>query len=117
MPRRRALTLRELAVTGGLVLLVIWLGVLVHGIFHKEEVARQAVNDTRAELATLDQRKQKLAATVSELDTERGKDASVREAYGVAKPGEDVIIVVPKKDAPPPPPPTFWQRVKDFLHI
>jgi len=117
MSKRRPLNPRELAITAGLILLVIWLGDLVYGIAHKEEVARQAVNDTRAELATLDQRKQTLAATVNGLDTDRGKDASLREAYGVAKPGEDVIIVVPKKDAPPPPPPTFWQRVKDFLHL
>lgn len=117
MPRKRALTLRELAVTAGLILAIIWLAYLVYGIFHKEEIARQAVNDTRAELSTLDQRRQTLAATVNGLDTDRGKDASVRETYGVAKPGEDVIIVVPKKDAPPPPPPTFWQRVKAALHI
>ena len=117
MQRKRTLTLREIAITGGLILAILWLTHLVYGIFHKEEVARQAVNNTRAELATLDQRKETLAATVNGLDTDRGKDASLREAYGVAKPGEDVIIVVPKKDALPPPPPTFWEKVRAFFHL
>jgi cell division protein FtsB len=91
--------------------------VLVVGIFHKEQTARLTVADTRAQLAALDARKSTLSATVHDLDTERGQEASMRETFGVAKPGEEVIVVVPKKDLPPPPSPTFWDKVKEFLHI
>jgi cell division protein FtsB len=118
MARRKArMTLREMGITAGLCLLLVWLSVLVVGIFHKEQTARLTVADTRAQLAALDARKKTLSATVHELDTERGQEASLRETFGVTKPGEEVIVVVPKKDMPPPPAPTFWDRVKTFLHI
>ena len=116
MQRRTArTTLRELGKVIFLTLVVVWLTFLVAGIFKKEEVARQAVDETRAELAALDARKKTIAGTVHNLDTERGQEASFRETFGVAKPGEDVIIVVSKKELPPPPIPTLWDRVKDFF--
>jgi cell division protein FtsB len=117
MPRRAnaRLTLRELGKIALLSAVVVWLGVLVVGIFRKEEVARGKVGETRTELAALDARKQALADTVHDLSTERGKEASVRETFGVAKPGEEVIVVMPKTESPPPPEPTFWQKVKAFF--
>lgn len=117
MARRKARTAREWGTIVFLCLLIIWLGVLVISIFHKEQVARITVNETKAELAALDARKATLSATVQDLDTTRGKEESVRETYGVAKPGEDVIIVVPKKETTPPPQMTFWDKVKQFLGI
>ena len=112
MARRRIPSAREIGTTAFLCLLILWLGVLVIGIFHKEQVARITVNETRADLAALDARKATLAATVRDQGTSRGQEEAVRETYGVAKPGEDVIIVVPKKEAAPPPPETFWEKLK-----
>lgn len=117
MARRRLSTSRDVGTVCFLSLLIIWLGVLVTGIFHKEQVARLTVNDTRAELAALDARAATLAGTVHDLETTRGQEASVRQTYGVAKPGEEVIIVVPKKEAPPPPPKGLWETVKGFLGL
>ncbi|MDB4992142.1 MAG: hypothetical protein JWL75_387 [Parcubacteria group bacterium] len=119
MARRKKarMTPREMGISVFLCILVVWLGFLVVSIFHKEQTARLTVADTRAQLAALDARKATLSATVHELDTERGQEASMRETFGVAKPGEEVIIVVPKKDVAPPPAPTFWDKVKDFFHI
>ncbi len=116
MPRRtQRRTPREFATILFLLLLIVWFGFLLLGIYRKEEIARQTVAQTRAELASLDVRKASLAGTVSELGTERGQEASLRETYGVAKPGEDVIIVVPKKETTAPPVMTFWQKVKEFF--
>ncbi len=115
--RSAPITPRELGVIAVLAALVLWLSFLVIGIFHKEQTARITVADTRAQLAALDARKAVLSATVTDLDTERGQEASMRETFGVAKPGEEVIIIVPKKDLAPPPLPTFWDRVKTFLHF
>lgn len=98
-------------------LLIIWLGVLVVGIYRKEQIARLTVNDTRSQLAALDARTSELSSTVHDLGTSRGQEQSLRETYGVAKPGEDVIIVVPKQDTTPPPPSTLWAKVKAFLGI
>lgn len=116
MPRRiQRRSPRELLTIASLALLIVWLAFLLHGIYRKEEIARQTVAQTRAELASLDVRKASLAGTVNELGTERGQEASLRETYGVAKPGEDVIIVVPKKETTPPPEITWWQKVKEFF--
>lgn len=116
MARRRIpFTSREIGVISFLSLLVIWLGVLVVGIFNKEQVARLTVNDTRAQLAALDARSAELTSTVNQEDTSRGQEAAVRETYGVAKPGEEVIIVVPKQNAAPPPSNSLWSKVKSFL--
>ena len=92
-----------------------WLALLVVGILKKQEIARHAVADTQAELALLEERRSTLAANLAELDTERGQEASLRQNFGVARPGEEVIIVVPKKELPPPPELTFWQKVKETL--
>lgn len=117
MARRKLPSSRQIGMVSFLCLLIIWLGVLVVGIYHKEQIARLTVNDTRSQLAALDARTGELSSTVHTLGTSRGQEESMRQTYGVAKPGEDVIIVVPKQDAPPPPPSTLWEKVKAFLGI
>lgn len=81
-----------------LVLAILWLSWLVFGIARKEEVARRAVAETKAELAALEARKANLEANMAELSTDRGQEATLRQTYGVARPGEEVIIVVPPEE-------------------
>lgn len=100
----------EYVITALLVLLILWLAWLMWGIARKEEIARKAVRETRAELATLEQRKGVLEGNIAELTTERGKEATLRQTYGVAKPGEEVIIVVPPKEATTTPKRSWWVR-------
>lgn len=50
------------------------------------------------ELAALTEREATLRENLEDLATERGQEASYRETYGVARPGEEVIIVVPAGD-------------------
>ncbi|HEX5774487.1 MAG TPA: septum formation initiator family protein [Candidatus Paceibacterota bacterium] len=101
MRRRAARTrLKEYAIAGLLALAIVWLLWLVWGIARKEEIARQAVKETAAELAALEERQMTLEANLAELSTDRGEEATVRQTYGVARPGEEVIIVVPPKDEP-----------------
>jgi cell division protein FtsB len=102
--------IQEYVLAAGLTLLVLWLLWLVWGIARKEEVARHAVRDTRAELATLKERQRVLEGNLNELDTQRGKEATLRETYGVAKPGEEVIIVVAPKNATTTPKLSWWKR-------
>jgi cell division protein FtsB len=118
MKRRPArMTQREMGMTVVLSIAIIWFAFLVAGIYEKEKIARTTVQETRVELAALEARKNTLAATVNGLETERGHEASLRETFGVAKPGEDVIIVVPQEEIAPPPEPTFWDKVKEFFGI
>lgn len=107
--------LREYAVAAVLSLIIIWLLSLIWSIARKEEIARRTVNETRAELALMEERKNILRGNLAELETERGQEATLRQTFGVAKPGEEVIIVVPSKELPPPPPLSWWQKALDFI--
>jgi cell division protein FtsB len=86
---------KDIAVTGLLVLGIVWFGFLTWGIFAKEERARHDVADARGQLASLEEREATLQADLDELNTSRGQEAALRDTLGVAKPGENVIIVVP----------------------
>lgn len=107
--------LREYAIAAGLSLVLVWLVFLVFGIARKEEIARHAVKDTRTELDALDARRGTLQKNLDDLSTERGQEAVLRQTYGVAKPGEEVIIVVPRKETAPPPPLPWWQRLLNWF--
>ncbi len=109
--------MKELVTAVILSFAIVWLVFLVVSIFRKEEIARKTVAGTKVELAALDTRKNDLSKTVSDMDTERGQEASLRETFGVARPGEDVIIVVPKTETAPPPQLTLWQRIKGFFGL
>lgn len=108
---------REYAKAAGLALLFVWLLFLIFGIARKEEIARQAVKDTRAELDALQAREAILQDNIDELATPRGQEAVLRQTYGVAKPGEEVIIVVPPKETPPPPPLPWWKKALLWIGI
>lgn len=97
-------------VAGLLALLVLWLTWLLYGIIRKEEIARRAVAETKAELQNLETRKEILNQNLAELNTERGHEATLRQTYGVAKPGEGVIIVVPPKEATSTPTLPWWRK-------
>ena len=101
---------RDYLVAGGLSILLIWLIFLNVNIAKKEEIARTAAHDTQAQLANLSQRQSVLQQDINELSTPRGQEATVRETFGVAKPGEGEIIIVPPKIATTTPPLTFWQK-------
>ena len=111
MPRRLSRQrVREYIIAGLLALLILWLAWLLFGIFRKEEIARRAVTDTRADLATLQAREVALKENIAELNTPRGEEATLRDTYGVAKPGEGVIIVVPSQVATSSPPLPWWRK-------
>lgn len=115
MPRRPTKKrIREYILAGLLVLLILWLLWLVWGIVQKEEIARKAVNGTRVELAILEERARVLEGNIAELATERGKEATLRQTYGVAKAGEEVIIVVAPKEATSTPRLPWWKRALNW---
>lgn len=116
MPRRPSKKrLGEYVIAGLLSLAIVWLLWLVWGIARKEEIARKKVEETKAELALLTERKAVLTENLVELGTDRGKEATLRETYGVAKPGEEVIIVVPPKEATSTPHLPWWKRAVNWL--
>ena len=119
MPRPRVTRKRVGEYIGAslLGLLILWLAWLLWGIVHKEEVARQAVASTKNDLATLRARKEVLEKNIEELATPRGEEATLRQTYGVARPGEGVIIVVPSTVATSTPPLPWWRKVLGWFHL
>jgi cell division protein FtsB len=117
MIRHRRPTTREYLIALALFLLLLWLLFLFWGIFRKEEVARQAAEETKKELATLSEREDTLKANIADLNTERGQEASIRETYGVAKPGEEVIIVVPPEEGETVPKDPWWKVFLSWFGI
>ncbi len=117
MVRRRTIAIREYLIAAALALALIWLSFLTFSIARKEEIARNAVKDTQAQLAQLDSRRALLQQNINDLSTPRGQEAVLRQTYGVAKPGEDLIIVVPPKEAPAAPPRSWWQRALQWLGL
>lgn len=108
---------KEYVIAGVLALLLVWLMWLVWGIAQKEEIARHAAKDTEAELATLDAREAVLKSNLDELSTARGQEATLRETFGVARPGEEVIIVVPTTATTTPPALPWWRRALGFFGL
>lgn len=98
--RRKKLTWQQYLAIGGLSVLLLCLLLMLWNIGKKEEVARKAAEDTKRELAVLHEREATLTTNLADLRSSRGQEASLRETYGVAKPGEEVIIVVspPEED-------------------
>lgn len=108
-------TLKDYAVAGGLAAVTFWLVLMNVNIFHKEEIARKASRDTQSQLASLQARQTTLQASINELSTLRGQEATVRETFGVARPGESEIVVVPPKVATSTPPVPLWKRLSGWM--
>lgn len=95
MRRRHRVSPREVLILILLTLAFLWLIYLVWGIAQKEEIARKAAYEAKRELEAFNEREATLKENLAELETPRGEEATLRESFGVARPGEEVIIVVP----------------------
>jgi cell division protein FtsB len=115
--RKAARPPHHYAIAGVLALVSLWLFFMLTGLFQKEETARQAAAEARRELDALAKREATLKQNLEDLATERGQEASIRETYGVARPGEEVIIVV----EPPPEKPLqelpWWNKVLGWFGL
>ena len=110
------------AVVGSaIVLAVLLLGVFpTRSYFHQ----RDAIEREKARVAVLDRENARLAARVSELQTDAAIERLARENYNLVKPGEEAYAILPApqeaetghRDAPPPPPePSFLEDVWDSI--
>ena len=66
----------------------------------------------------LEEDKEKLSANIAKLKTESGIEETIREKFGLVKPGEDVIIIVEDKNLPVVndiPPSGFFSFIKNWF--
>jgi len=98
-----------------LLLIAFWLASLIWALAGKAHIAISQEREANAQYQSLEERKAALAADLSALATDRGRDAAIRMAFGVARPGEEVIVVVPPMATAPTSTPSWWQRVLNWF--
>ena len=100
---------------GLLLLCSAWLGYLIWSLSQKAVIAWNEEHLAKAQYASLEARRKVLEARLQALQTPRGQDAAIREAFGVAKLGEEVIVVLPQPVATSTPERSWWQKVLDWF--
>ncbi len=102
-----------------LVIFAIWGTVSVARAYLKQREAITLRNESRAELAELEQKNVELSHKIEDLSTEQGMEAEVRQRYRVVKPGEQLVIVVNNEDGAKNDGTkmSFWQKLRIFVGI
>lgn len=111
----RAKQLRRGLIIGILLLAAFWLASLIWGLSGKAHIAVSQAREAEWQYEELEARKAALTANLAALATPRGQDAAIRTAFGVARPGEEVIVVVPPEPKAPTTTPSWWQRLLDWF--
>lgn len=107
--------LRQGITIGVLLLASLWLASLIWGLFGKARIAVSEAQEAKLQYETLEERRTVLEANLAALGTARGQDAAIRTAFGVARPGEEVIVVVPPATATPTTTPSWWERIVSWF--
>lgn len=100
---------------GILSLVGFWLASLIFGLLGKVHIAVSQATDAKRQYFALEARKTSLEANLAALATSRGHDAAIRTAFGVARPGEEVIVVVPPATTTPEPVLSWWQKILSWF--
>lgn len=82
---------------GVLVLFFAW---NVIGLMGKMQVTIENKKVAESKLAELKKEKENLSSEISKLQTDSGKEASIRERFPVAKEGESVVVIIEDKNKP-----------------
>lgn len=106
---------RQGLIIGVLVLVALWLGTLMWGLIGKAEIAIAQAHEAKLQYNQLQKRKEMLQQQIDSLKTPLGRDAAIRTAFGVAKPGEEVIVVVPPSSTTATSTKPWWRRVLSWF--
>jgi hypothetical protein len=96
------------------------------GIFQKSRESRRNVNEARAELLALENKKSELERDVAYIKSEHGRDQDIRSKFGMVKDGEKMIVIIRdgERQSPSPvvePEPSFfkntWSRFIAFFGL
>jgi len=111
----RGKQLKQGLLIGFLILVAFWLISLIISLSGKAQIAVDEAHKAQRQYQALEKRKIALEANLAALATARGRDSAIRTAFGVARPGEEVIVVVPPVAAAPTSTPSWWQRILDWF--
>ncbi|HUO49996.1 MAG TPA: hypothetical protein VMU25_00245 [Candidatus Paceibacterota bacterium] len=100
----------------GLVVFFIFGSWSVWGAWRKDVESAALNQQSQAALADLVQQQSQLQENIQDLQTERGKEAALRQEYGVGKAGEhEIVIVDPSQPVPATSSPTVFDTIKKAL--
>jgi cell division protein FtsB len=111
----RANQWRKGLVVGVLALVALGLISLIWGLVGKMRIAMTEAHSVEQQYQSLEARKATLQANMNALATPQGQDAALRTAFGVARPGEEVIVVLPPEAPTTTPPVPWWQQVLNWF--
>lgn len=85
----------------------------VWGAWRKERESADLRVRSEVAAADLAQQESHLQDKIASLQSDRGKEAALRDQYAVGKQGEHLIVIVDQTPPPPPPPePTLLDKIK-----
>lgn len=102
---------------GMLALLLVMLASLfaVWGVWHKKDESAALRHDAEMQLADLRDREGKLTAAIGMLQTDRGKEAELRQDYDVGAPGEHLVVIVDQTPTPTAHATTTLERIASWF--
>jgi cell division protein FtsB len=103
-----------LILLGFLVLFFAW---NILGFWNKMRETAQNKKIAAENVASLQKQKDQLSSEINSLNTEEGKEAFIRENYGLAKQGEEEIVITDNENSPPTPSTSsgFWGFLKNLF--
>ncbi len=104
-----------LILLGILVLFFAW---NILGFWNKMRETAQNKKIAEENLVSLQKQKDQLSSEINSLNTEEGKEAFIRENYGLVKQGEGEIVIVDNQNPPAAPPSSFsgfWNFLKHIF--
>lgn len=89
----------------------------VWGMYQKSQSTDDALAETKQAYDALVAREAFLQSELKRLSTDAGVESEIRERFGVAKAGEEVIVVLAEEEQEEPVPADkgFWVRVREWL--
>jgi len=111
----RGKQLRQGSLIGFLLLVAFWVSSLIWGLIGKAHIAVNEAHSAQRQYESLELRRNALENNLAALATVRGKDTAIRTAFGVVRPGEEVIVVVPPSVATSTPSLPWWQKVLNWF--
>ncbi len=103
---------------GVLAVIVLFVGYKTWGIYEKERLSREMLEQAKASHGELSLRALALSADIESLKTEAGFEEAVRDRYGVAKEGEEIVVLVDDEDTHEEEEERgegFWDKIKEFF--
>ncbi len=88
-----------------------------YSLYVRNDAARENRETLKRELATLEQRRDRLSATLGRIGTEKGEEIALREQYDVGKEGEELLVVVDLDEANTGAniKASLWDRIRSFI--